>query len=333
MVSWLGSGNLGGKDWYLTDYTFVVKHEDLVSHREALFSTCSEFVQSGWYTAVEVRALVKESEKSIKAANDWDAARAEFASEQEVASIIGDRPMVIQTDRLEERVIVGASIRLPEQNKWPGPCIRCSTEEQRAEERSRQECTAFEAHCKLCEFCTTTDACSDVAGEHQPQAYNHGHHGKHSITYLPTIARQEAPAPEAPEPDAQHATKSTRKTARSTQYAAENLKKQKQAPELPQPSHELPAPQPQHNREEAKGSRKVGVQATPRDEKLQTETRQDQEAAAWETQVPSMNKHLNCSMLPAKAVAVRFTRQNSTSLTPSTNGGWPATGLPALVND
>ena len=41
--SWLGSGNIGGKDWYLVDYALLVKHDDLVSQREAPFSTCSEF--------------------------------------------------------------------------------------------------------------------------------------------------------------------------------------------------------------------------------------------------------------------------------------------------
>ena len=52
-------------------------------------------------------------------------------------NILGDRSMVIQTDHLEERVIVEANARLPEQNKWPGPCIRCSTEEQHVADRDR----------------------------------------------------------------------------------------------------------------------------------------------------------------------------------------------------
>ena len=67
MLSWTGSGQLGGKYWYmyLTNYALIVKHEDLVSRREAPFSTCDEFVESGWYTTEEVRALVKESESSM----------------------------------------------------------------------------------------------------------------------------------------------------------------------------------------------------------------------------------------------------------------------------
>ena len=64
VLSWLGSGSL--HDWYLADCALVVKHEDLVSHRGAPFSSCSEFIESGWYTAEEVRALVKESEKASK---------------------------------------------------------------------------------------------------------------------------------------------------------------------------------------------------------------------------------------------------------------------------
>ena len=225
VLSWLGSGSLHDKDWYLADYALVVKHEDLVSHREAPFSSCSEFIESDWYTAEEVRALVKESEKSIKDANAWDAAMADCAPDEK-ENTSGDMPIVIQIDRLEERVVAGANARLPEQNKRPGPCIICSTEEQRVADRNRQERAAFAAHCRLCNLCTTADTCSDAASEHQ-WACNHSHHGRHSTTYLPIVEPQEAPAPKAPEPDAQRATKPAKKTERSTQYATESSKEQR----------------------------------------------------------------------------------------------------------
>ena len=34
VLSWLGSGSLHDKDWYLADYALVVKHEHLISHRD-----------------------------------------------------------------------------------------------------------------------------------------------------------------------------------------------------------------------------------------------------------------------------------------------------------
>ena len=141
MICWVGSGGLGGKEWYLVDYSLIVKHEDKVSHREAPFSTCDEFIESGWYTAAEVRALVKESEDSIKAASAWDDMKLSHAGDANAISLLGERPTVIQSDRLEERIIAAANAQLP--GEWPGPCIRCSTEAQRAEEHNRQQHVAF----------------------------------------------------------------------------------------------------------------------------------------------------------------------------------------------
>ena len=323
MLSWLGSGSLHDKDWYLADYALAVKHEDLVSHREAPFSACSEFIESGWYTAEEVRALIKENEKSIKHASAWDAAMADCVSEQN-EDILEDKPMVIQTDRLEERVIAGANARLPVQNKWPGPCIRCPTEEQRVADRSCQERAALAAHCKLCNFCTTADACSDAASEHQPQACNHSHHGRHPTTYLPTVAPQEAPAPKAPEPDAQRATKPAKKTARSTQYAAESSKKPRTGTGAPA------APARQGKGKE--GSSSKGA-SNPKKGKVPRSNTSRSRGRGLGTQAPSTSKYLNCSMLPAKAAAARITRRNSTSLTPPTSSGWPTTNPPAQVKD
>ena len=82
-ASWFGSGSIGNKDWYLVDYALLVGHADLVSRREAPFSTCSEFDQSGRYTAAEVRALVKESEDSINTAEQWDEAKSLFTSKED----------------------------------------------------------------------------------------------------------------------------------------------------------------------------------------------------------------------------------------------------------
>jgi hypothetical protein len=72
MVCWMGSGELGGRIWYLVDYSLVVTQGDSVSRREDPFSTCNEFTESGWYTAAEVRNLVERSKESIQNAMQWD---------------------------------------------------------------------------------------------------------------------------------------------------------------------------------------------------------------------------------------------------------------------
>ena len=142
VASWLGCGTFNGPETYLTDYALAVRYEDHVSRMEEPFSECDQFLASGWYTAEEVRNLVKQSEVTIERARIWHEATANFASALNAPAVEGVRPMVIHTNHLEERTIAAASAQLPE--NWSGPCVRYSTVAQRVEEHKRRKRAAFD---------------------------------------------------------------------------------------------------------------------------------------------------------------------------------------------
>ena len=106
--------------------------------------------------------------------------------------------------------------------RWPGVCVRCSTEAQRAEGPSRQQRIAIKAHCEICEICTIENVRTAVADEQQPQTCNHGHPGKHSTTYLQSFTPRET----SPPPSQQHAAAGSTRTQRSSGHASKHLAKQ-----------------------------------------------------------------------------------------------------------